>query len=63
MNRDRRKVMGNIFADVAKYTLTAGAIGSILAGNFFTQIGISIGLIFLLFIVFAYFVTPKDKEV
>jgi len=40
MNRDRRKVIGNIFADAAKYTLTAGVIGSILAGEFFTSIGI-----------------------
>lgn len=62
MNRDRRKVVANIFADAAKYTLTAGIIGSILAGNFTVSIGLSIGLTFLGFGIIAYFVTPTDKE-
>jgi len=33
MNRERRKVIGNIFADAAKYTLTAGVIGSLISGE------------------------------
>lgn len=34
MNRERRKVIGNIFADAAKYALTAGVIGSFLSGKY-----------------------------
>lgn len=34
MNRERRKIIGNIFGDVAKYTLTASVVGNILAGKF-----------------------------
>lgn len=62
MNRDRRKVIGNIFADAAKYALTAGAIGSVLAGKFFISMNILLGVVFLLFTLLAYCVTPKDKE-
>ncbi|MBI4653574.1 MAG: hypothetical protein HY752_01010 [Nitrospirae bacterium] len=62
MNRDRRKVIGNIFADAAKYTLTAGVIGSILTDKFIASIGFSLGLAFVLFALLSYFVTPKDKE-
>jgi len=60
VNRDRRKVIGNIFADAAKYTLTAGVLGSILAGKFIAFVGISLGVSFVLFAVLAYFITPKD---
>ncbi len=63
MNRDRRKVIGNIFADAAKYTLTAGVIGSILTGKFLISINILLGAFFLLFTLLSYFVTPKDKGV
>ncbi len=62
MNRERRKVIGNIFADAAKYTLTAGVISSILSGRFIVLITILLGLTFFLFVLLAYFVTPKDKE-
>ena len=62
MNRDRRKVIGSIFADAAKYTLTAGVIGSIVAGKFIAFVGISLGATFVLFVVLSYFITPKDKE-
>lgn len=62
MNRERRKVIGNIFADAAKYTLTAGVIGSILTGKFIVSVGFSLGLSFVLFALLAYFVTPKDRE-
>ncbi len=63
MNKDRRKVIGNIFADAAKYTLTVGVIGSVLSGKFVPLISLLLGFAFLVFTVLAYFMTPKDKEV
>jgi hypothetical protein len=62
MNKDRRKVIANIFADAAKYTLTAGAIGGILAGKMPLASGILLAMVFVVFILLAYFLTPKDKE-
>jgi len=35
MNRDRRKIVAAIFADVAKYSLTAGVVGAIISGKIF----------------------------
>jgi uncharacterized membrane protein YkvA (DUF1232 family) len=60
MNRERRKVIGNIFGDAAKYTLTVGVISSVLAGKFAFVSSLVIGVFFVIFIVLAYYVTPKD---
>lgn len=63
MNRDRRKILASIFADTAKYSLTAGVVGAAILGG-----KISFGIIFVLSLItavcgaLAYFVTPKDKE-
>lgn len=62
MNRERRKVIGNIFADAAKYTLTAGVIGSFLAGKYFLLSSIMIGISFVVFTLLAYFITPRDEK-
>lgn len=62
MNKDRRKVIANIFADAAKYTLTGGVIGSILAGKITALEGLTLGLTVIFLGGMAYFVTPKDKE-
>ena len=62
MNRERRKVIGNIFADAAKYTLTAGVISSFLAGQYSLLLSIMIGIFFVAFTLLAYFVTPKDEK-
>lgn len=62
MNRDRRKVIGNVFANAATYTLTAGAISGIISGNFNLFTYAMIGMVFIIFGVLSYFVTPKDKE-
>lgn len=62
MNRERKKVIGNIFADAAKYTLTAGIIGSILTGEFIVYVGFSLGLAFVLFALLAYFVLQKTRR-
>ena len=43
-NRDRRKLVGGIFADTAKYSLTAGVIGSIISGNFSIKVAVLLGV-------------------
>jgi hypothetical protein len=62
MNRDRRTVIGNIFANAATYTLTAGIIGSFFAGKFEILVSIWSGVVFTILVIIAYFITPKDKE-
>lgn len=61
-DRERRKVIGNIFADAAKYTLTAGTIGSFLTGRYSLVSNIAIGVSFFALAVLTYFITPKDKK-
>ena len=63
MNRDRRKIVASIFADAAKYSLTAGVLGAVVIGGQKTVLaGVIMGLIDGIFSILAYFVTPKDKE-
>jgi len=62
MNRDRRKVVAAIFADVAKYSLTAGVVGAIISGQIFLPSLLALGLIACIVGLLAYFVTPKDKN-
>ncbi|MEA3358843.1 MAG: hypothetical protein U9R17_05480 [Thermodesulfobacteriota bacterium] len=61
-DRERRKVVGNIFADAAKYTLTAGVITSFLAGKYSLLSSIMLGISFVTFALLAYFITPKDEK-
>jgi uncharacterized membrane protein YfcA len=62
MNRDRRKIIANIFGDAAKYVLTAGVIGGFISGSFSLYSGVPLALVFIILSLAAYFVTPKDKE-
>lgn len=62
MNRERRKLIGNIFGDAAKYTLTIGVIGNVLSGKLVFLPNLAVGIIFLVFASLAYYVTPKDKK-
>lgn len=62
INRDRRTVIGGIFADTAKFTLTAGVIGSVISGNFSVEMAVLLGIVVIIMGVLAYFVTPEDKE-
>lgn len=62
MNRERRRVLGGVFADAAKYTLTVGVIGSLLIGGVALSLGLALVAIFGLLVLFAYFVTPPDTE-
>lgn len=61
-NRDRRKVIAGVLADTAKYSLTAGVIGSIVSGNFTVKIAVLLGVVVIIMGIFSYFVTPEDKE-
>ena|GEM_PF-1054577 len=61
-NRDRRKVVGGIFADAAKYSITAGTVALFLAGKLNMLSLAVIGLIFSMLTIVAYFVTPKDQK-
>jgi len=62
MNWERRKALGQVFFDVAKYLLTTTAVGSFvveevnLVASVIATVG-SFGLIAL-----AYYITPPDKE-
>jgi hypothetical protein len=60
VNRERRKVIGNIFADAAKYTLTAGVITSFLASKYSLASSILITISFVVLALVAYFITLKD---
>jgi len=56
-NNDRRKLIGNVFADTAKYSLTAGVLGSIISQNFTTAIALLLGIVAMIngnFSVFCY---------
>lgn len=61
-NRERRKTIGSIFADTAKYSLTAGVIGSIVSGNFSSEIAVLLGVSAIVMGILAYVVTPEDKS-
>jgi hypothetical protein len=62
INRDRRKVVANIFADFAKYVLTAGIIGSLVAEKLPILSGLGMLILFIGLTLITYFVTPKDVE-
>ena len=60
-NRERRKIIGGIFADTAKYSLTAGVIGSIVSGSFSADIAALLGVSAIVMGILAYVVTAEDK--
>lgn len=62
INRDRRKIIASIFADVAKYSFTAGVLGTVISGKISLPHLLALGLIAGIFSLLAYFVTPKDKD-
>jgi hypothetical protein len=61
-NRDRRRVIGGIFADTAKYSLTAGIVGGIISGNISIGVAAILGIVVALMGILAYVVTPVDKQ-
>ena len=62
MNRDRRKSVGVVFFDVAKYLLTTTAVGSFIVKNVNLIASATAVIASFTLIVIAYYITPKDKE-
>jgi len=59
-NRDRRKTIATIFADTAKYSLTAGIIGGSIGNSLSAKAAFMLGIVSLIAILLAYFVTPSE---
>ena len=62
MNRERRKELGKVFFDLAKYLLTIGVIGPFFLNSFdivYFIFGIMISIVIL---IIAFYITPKDKN-
>ena len=62
MNVGRRKALGNVFFDVAKYLLTTTAVGSFLVKDVNILASIIATLASFGLIAVAYYITPQDKE-
>lgn len=62
MNRDRRKALGNMFFDVAKYLLTTTAVGSFVVKDANLIASAIATLASFGLIAIAYYLTPQDKE-
>jgi hypothetical protein len=62
VNWERRKALGSVFFDVAKYLLTTTAVGSFVVKDInLVAAGIAVAASFAL-IALAYYITPLDKE-
>ncbi len=62
MNRERRKALGNLFFDVAKYLLTTTAIGSFIVKDV-NLVASVISFVFpIILIIIAYYIIPQDLE-
>lgn len=62
MNWERRKALGNVFFDVAKYLLTTTAVGTfVVEETKLIALAIAVMTSFVL-MALAYYITPQDKE-
>ena len=62
VNRDRRKALGNVFFDVAKYLLTMTAVGSFVVKDVNLVASAIAAVASFALIAIAYYITPQDKE-
>ncbi len=62
MNRNRRKALGNVFFDVAKYLLTTTAVGSFVVKDVNLVASAIASPASFVLIAIAYYITPQDKE-
>lgn len=62
MNRERRKALGNVYFDVAKYLLTTTAVGSFVVKDVNIIASVISSLASFGLIAIAYYITPQDKE-
>ena len=58
----RRKKLGELFFDVAKFTLTIGFIGKFLAGSMDRTTALAIFFVFLLSLILGWFILPKEED-
>jgi hypothetical protein len=62
VNWERRKALGNVFFDVAKYLLTTTAVGTfVVEETKLIALAIAVTTSFVL-MALAYYITPQDKE-
>ena len=61
-NEDRRKELGKMLMDIAKYLATVGLIGSILTNKLTLIAGLLIILVVLILAVIAYYIIPPKKS-
>ncbi|MFH1096121.1 MAG: hypothetical protein ABH886_01335 [Candidatus Desantisbacteria bacterium] len=62
-HEDRRKELGKMLMDIAKYLATVGFIGNLLAGEKI-NIGVSMAILVtvVLLVVIAFYTIPSKKE-
>lgn len=60
-HEDRRKELGKMLMDVAKYLATVGLIGSVLTQNITLYGGILITVIVFILIVIAFYIIPPKR--
>jgi len=62
VNQERRKALGTVFFDVAKYLLTTTAVGTFVVEEAnLIALAIAVTTSFAL-MALAYYITPQDKE-
>jgi len=61
MNRERRRALGGVFFDVAKYLLTTTAVGSFVIKNVNIMASVVACVASFGLIAIAYYITPQDK--
>ena len=62
VNRKRREVLANIFADLAKYTVGAGLLAGFWSGKLTPGLTVVFLMIFVIMTGVAYVLTPKDAD-
>ncbi len=62
-HEDRRKELGKMLMDVAKYLATVGLIGSILTNSLTIYGGVAITIIVVSLILIAFYIIPPKRKV
>jgi hypothetical protein len=58
---DRRKELGKMLMDVAKYLATVGLVGSFLTDNLTYPAGLIITIVTLVLLTVAFYIIPPNK--
>jgi hypothetical protein len=62
VNRKRREILANIFADLAKYTIGAGLLAGFWSGKLTAGLTVVFLVIFVVMTGVAYILTPKEAD-